>query len=280
MFRKTICACGLLVLLVSISTSAHNRAAAQEKAAIQKSAEAQDTPKPLDPDDPRLTFSFPVHEDWKPFRFKVELNRTGMVTGVQVFREGESKPFQTLSADGGDLSEPVTEGWDRYEISMLIDHADLNFDGFEDLEWLQYYIPHLGKKLYWIYLWDNKAGIFRYSNELAELSVNPVPHPENKTLTTHEDWQGGAWQESTYRWNDGKLELIEQNSLLGDWGDQSNGKCGFHFSCSRLIKGKMVTTLEKPICDVDEMQNLPDCSAATPPASKAPAKKPSTEKKN
>jgi hypothetical protein len=43
---------------------------------------------------------------------------------------------------------------------------------------------------------------------------------------------------------------------------------------------EMVTTLEKPVCTDDEMQNLPDCpDEAAPPASKAHGTKPVAVKK-
>lgn len=282
MFRETICACSLLALLASFSPNAHNQAAAQGKAAPQKDVADQDAPKPLDPNDPRLTFSFPIQPGGKPFRFKVELNKTGNIAGVSVFRDRDSKPFQTLtSCQNIDFTDPVTEFWTGYEIAMLINHADLNFDGFEDLELLQNYIPHLDKKLYCIYLWDNKTGRFIYSKELTDVGVNLVTHSENKTLTTREDWQGGPWEKSTYRWNSGKLELIEQDGLYGDWSTQTDKKCGFEFSCNRLINGEMVTTLEKPVCTPEEMDNLPPCPAAvTPPAPKAPAKIPILKSKD
>lgn len=91
--------------------------------------------------------------------------------------------------------------------------------------------------------------------------MNIVPHPENRTISLHDDWQGGTWQESTYRWNDGKLELIEKNSLVGDGSEQSDRGCGFLFICSRLVKGEMTTTLEKQVCS--PMDGLPNCPAAT-----------------
>jgi hypothetical protein len=264
MFKKTIFAFGLIGLLVSFFPSIHNRATAQEKA------------KPLDPNDPRTTFSFPIHPGWKSFRFKVELDKIGTVTGVSVFRPGESTPFQALPSCGTkDLNEQVTEGWEDYDISKLLTHADLNFDGFEDLELLQYYIPHLDKRLYCIYTWDNKTERFRYSPELSDEAVDPVPHPESKTITMRDDWQGGAYELRTYRWKGDKLELIEQNGLYGYWDPQSDGKCGFTFSCSRLVNGKMVTTLEKPVCTVDEMDHTPKCpAAATVPAPTVPPKAP------
>jgi hypothetical protein len=282
MFRKTICTVGLLVLLAFFLPSVLSRAAAQENATTKKSSTAQERPEPLDPNDPRLTFSFPIQKDGKPFSFKVNLDKTGIVSGVSVFRASDATMLQSLPAcKRVGLSEPVTDDWGGYYISNLLDHADLNFDGFEDLELLDYAIPHLDKKIYCIYLWDTKAGRFSYSKELTDISVNLEAHPENKTLTVSEDWQGGASRNSTYRWNGGKLELIEQDSLLGTWGDQSNRKCGFTFTCSRLVNGEMVTTLEKPICTQDEFEKPPECPAAsTPPAPKAPPAKPATEKRN
>lgn len=97
-----------------------------------------------------------------------------------------------------------------------------------DLELMSNYTPHLDKKLYCIYLWDNKLGRFNYSKELTEIASNLEAHRENKTLTAREDWQGGAWEESKYRWNRDKLELIEQNSLLGDWSSQTKDHADSH----------------------------------------------------
>jgi hypothetical protein len=110
MFGKTFCAFVLLVLLASVSPIAQNRAAAQGKAALHESAETQDESKPLDPNDPRLTFSFPIHPGTKPLRFKVELNQTGNITGISVFRSGDSHALQTLPAcESVNLMQQVTE---------------------------------------------------------------------------------------------------------------------------------------------------------------------------
>lgn len=222
---------------------------------------AQERPKPLDSNDSRLNFSFTPHAGDKPLHLKVKLNRKGTITGVTVFREGEPYPLQTLHSCH-DFPDQVDTNWRASEVSQLVVHADLDFDGFEDLELLQNYVPHLDKKLYCIFLWDSKAGQFAYSKELTEIATNLEPHPESKTLGVREDWQGGPWQESTYRWNEGKLELIEQTSLLGDWSQQNDKVCGFTFSCSRLIRGKMAETLTKPICAPEEMSDLPRCPAA------------------
>lgn len=270
------------MLLLSVLFSVHDRATAQASAATNKSAAIHDELKPLDLNDPRLTFSFPIQPGGEPFRFKVNLDKTGKVTSVFVYRAGDPTMLQSLPACGNvDLPNPVNEDWGGYVISNLLKHADLNFDGFEDLELLDYAIPHLDKKIYCIYLWDNKAGRFSYSKDLTDLSVNLEAHPKSKTYTASEYWQGGASQKSTYGWNNGKLELIEQDGLYGDWSLQGVGKCGFTFTCSRLVNGEMVTTLEKPVCTSEDMNNLPECpAAATPSVPNAHTEKPAAPRKD
>jgi hypothetical protein len=225
---------------------------------------AQDQPKPIDPNDPRLTFSFAILPGGTPFHFKVKLDKTGAIAGVSVNREGEARPLQTLPSCS-DFPDEVSENWGWGNLSKLIAHADLNFDRYQDLELMQNYIPHLDKKLYCVFLWDPKTERFVYSKELTDIAVNLEPHPENKTLTKRDDWMGGAWEETTYRWNGGKLEAIEDTSMLGGWGDDPTKQCGFTFTCSRLIGGKMITTFEKPVCTPEEMDNLPGCPSPTTP---------------
>lgn len=245
--RRTICALGTLGLLALILSC------------VPGSAVAQNTEKPLDPNDPRLTFSFPIHTEGKPFRDKVELDKaTGAIAGLSVFGEGDTRPLQTLTActDAG-LGEYVTETWDDFSLSEILMHEDLNFDGYQDLELVQ----NLNPRIDCIYLWDNQTGRFQFSKELSAISLRLDAHPENQTLTTFSYW-GGPWEESTYRWNHGKLEQIASSSLLGDWSNATSERCGFTFTCSSLVNGKMVTTLEKFVCTEEEKDNLPDCPAA------------------
>jgi hypothetical protein len=260
MFRKTICTLGLLVLAVPFPPNVRNRAAAQEKL------------KTLDPHKARTTYLFPVQPGGKPFRFKVELGQASTVIGVSVFREGDSGPFQTLPACKGAITEPLTE-YD--ENLVLLEHADLNFDGFEDLKLLQSYASHLGTKVYCIYLWDNKNGRFRYAPEIP--AVNPVPHPEDRTVSVHQDWQGGLYADSTYRWTGAKFELVEEHGRVYGSDDP---QCGFTDHCDKLVNGEMITTLWKPaVCSDDRPDPPLVCPAgATRPAQNAPKRKPSVQK--
>ena len=271
MSKKTTRCLTLLMLVVLFASGEHYRAVAQQV------GPGQGKPKPLNPENARLNYFFSVRPGEKPFRFKVNLDKTLTVTGVSVFRDGDSSPFQTLSACNSDLKDQLTE-YD--ESSEFLRHADLNFDGFEDLKLLIYYAPHLGKRVECIYLWDTKTGHFRYSPEVSDL-VDPVAHPENKTISSWEDWMGGAYESSTYRWAGVKLELIEQYGLYGDWGSQTDKQCGFSFTCRRLVNGEMVTTLEKPVCTPDEMDKLADCpKEGAPPATKESVTRPVLPKKD
>lgn len=207
-------------------------------AIISKSAVAQEKLKPLDPTKARTTYTFPILSGAQPFRFQVQLDKASTITGVSVFRSGDSAPFQTLAACKGDPTMQLNEYDDQRE---LLKHADLNFDGFEDVELLQYYEPHLDKSLYCVYTWSEPGGYFRYAPEIPR--VDPIPDQERKTITVHEDWQGGVYSDSTYRWSGAKVELIEKNGRL--FGSE-NPKCGFTDYCSKRVKGNMVTTAERP----------------------------------
>ena len=92
---------------------------------------AQEAVKPLDPSKAKTSYSFPLQAGVAPFRFEVQLDGASRITGVQVFASGESSPFQTLPSckrkDG--LTMELTEYDDKLE---LLEHQDLNFDGFED----------------------------------------------------------------------------------------------------------------------------------------------------
>jgi hypothetical protein len=100
---------------------------------------AQETLKPLEPGKAKTNYSFPIQSGSPLFRFAVQLDGTSSITGAQVFRPGESVPFQSLPAckRKDDLHMELTEDDAERE---LLKHQDLNFDGFEDVQLLQYYV--------------------------------------------------------------------------------------------------------------------------------------------
>jgi hypothetical protein len=202
------------------------------------SAAAQENPKPVDPSKARTNYSFPVRPDRQPFRFQVQLDKSMTITGVSVFHQDDSTPFQFLPSCGKDLTMELSENDAELE---LLKHADLNFDGFEDVQLMQFFHPHLAKSVFCIYLWDDQTGRFRYAPEIP--SVDPIPHPENKTITVDQDFFGGVFSHSTYRWQAAKLELVEENGMVSGSEDPN---CGFTSYCSRLINGEITITAERP----------------------------------
>jgi hypothetical protein len=255
MYKLKVCAAPLLALPLWIVAIAPDHATAQQPS------------KPLDPHRARTTYSFPIRRGAAPFRFQVELDQTRAVTSVAVFRAGEASPFQTLPA----CTNIVTGAVDDTDAEQeLIAHADLNFDGFEDVQLLQFRHAQLGTKLYCIYTWDNNNGRFRYAPEIP--SANPVAHPENKTITVHRAWEGGIYADSTYRWAGASLPLIEEHGRVTGSDDP---KCALTDHCDKVIGGNMITTLWRPVVCSDGRQDPPlVCPVgATRPASNAPRKK-------
>jgi hypothetical protein len=210
----------------------------------------------LDPSKARTNYSFPVRPGRQAFRFQVQLDNSMTITGVSVFRQGDSTPFQLLAACKDDLTMELNEYDDERE---LLKHADLNFDGFEDVQLLQYFHPHLATSVFCIYLWDHSAGRFRYAPEIP--AINPLPHPENKTITVHQDLFGGVLSDSTYRWEGAKLELVEENGRVSG---SENPECGFTDYCSRLINGEITITAERPAGCSDKPDVPVDCSPVAP----------------
>lgn len=232
---------------------------------------AQEQVKPLDPSKAKTSYSFPLQAGSMPYHFEVQLDRTSTIIGVQVFRPEESSTFQTLPAckrkDG--LTMELTDDDEGRE---LVKRQDLNFDGFEDLQLLRYYVPHLGKSLFCIYVWNPRDGLFRDAPEIPDM--DPVAHPGNKTITVHEDLFGGVFNDRINRWSGPTVQLVVENGRL--YGSK-RPDCGFTDYCSRLINGKMVTTAERPsTCENNEPPPLV-CPSIIP--ANTPAKQSSPQRK-
>jgi len=194
--------------------------------------------KPLDPHSVLTDYSFRVRPGVPALFFRVELDGTSTVTGVSVFHEGEPNPFQRLPSCDKDLPMQLLEGDEKL---ALVRHADLNFDGYEDLEVLQYVNDHLGKSIFCVYLWDHKTARFRYEPQL--FIADPIPHPETRTITSHNEYQDGPHTDSTYQWRGNKLALIAEEGIDNDSKDE---QCGVTSFCRRLVNGEMRTIEEKP----------------------------------
>jgi hypothetical protein len=201
--------------------------------------------KKLDPKLARIRYSFSVHAGAPPLTFLVQVDESSVVTGVQVFQPSNAAPFQTLPACK-DLPMQLFEGDERL---TLVEHADFNFDGYEDIELLQYLNDHLGKKVFCVYLWDPASGRFQYEPQL--FIADPVPHPDTKTITSHAEYFGGEHIDSTFHWEGAKLVLVSESGLVRG----PKLECGFVEYSRKLIKGKM-QTMDENYTDCDEKPHV------------------------
>src|SRR5262249_51328657 len=120
------------------------------------------------------------------------------------------------------------------------------------------------KAIYCIYAWNPKGGAFRHASEIPD--TDPVAHPENKTITVHEDFFGGVFIDRTYRLINGRAQLVVENARVSG---SNCADCGFTDYCSWLINGKMVTTVLRPFgCEHDEPTAVvcPSIVPVLPPA--------------
>jgi hypothetical protein len=211
--------------------------------------------KPLDPTVAQRKYSFRIRPGAEALSFRVEVDSTSTVIGVSVFHEGQRGPFQTLSSCNKDLPMQLLEGDEQL---ALVKHADFNFDGNEDLQLLQYVNDHLGKSLFCVYLWDDKTGLFRYEPQL--FIADPIPHPETRTITSHSDYQGGPFTDSTYQWRGTKLVLLAESGT--SYGSK-DPQCVFTNFCRKLVNGKMRTIAEKPTACSGNPIDILDCPTST-----------------
>jgi hypothetical protein len=191
--------------------------------------------KPLDPKMANTSYTFEVRPGLR-FTFHVELDETSTIRAVTVFRENERTPFQTLPACDYTGRMQLFEGDEQ---TAIVEHGDLNFDGYQDVKLLTYLNDHLGKKIFCVYLWAGNTNHFRYEKQL--LIADPIPHPETKSITSHSEYQGGTFADSTYEWRGTKLVLVAED---GTRDNVRYPECGpIHFS-RRLVNGRILTTDE------------------------------------
>jgi hypothetical protein len=184
----------------------------------------------------------------------VQLDDTSTIARALISHGAGQISFQTLSPCNKDLPMTLYEGDEHL---ALVEHADLNFDGFEDLKVLQYVNDHLGKSLFCIYLWDDRIGQFR---EEPQLFGNPEPDPKNKRIFFHEEYFGGVYIDKTCIWRGSKLLLIAEKGLLSG---SSKADCRFTSFCSRLLNGKM-QRIEKPtVCGDGPIEEV-SCPSTVP----------------
>ncbi|MEO8371911.1 MAG: hypothetical protein ABI806_22180 [Candidatus Solibacter sp.] len=126
---------------------------------------------------------------------------------------------------------------------------------------MQYYHHHLGKSIFCVYLWDEKASKFRYEPQIP--MPDPVPHAESKTITTHDERMGGTSADAVYVWSGNKIIEIAEWGLANDFGMVgANANCPWTAWCSKRINGKMRRVAMKSTGCNDTAQAPVQC---TPP---------------
>lgn len=194
--------------------------------------------KRLDPKSAVTDYTFSIRPGMD-VSVHVTLDATSTIIGTSISHSGEHVPFQEFLPCNKALPMQLYEG---DEDLALVAHADLNFDGYEDLKVLQYFNDHLGKSLFCVYLWDDRTGRFREEPTLSGLG-NFTADPKSKTISAHEDYFGGVYKDSTWAWRGPKLVLISESGLVSG---SENPDCGFTFYCNRLVNGKMRELINKP----------------------------------
>ena len=92
---------------------------------------------------------------------------------------------------------------------------------------------------------------------------DPTPHPDNRTITSHNEYMGGDWSDSVYVWSAGKIIPIAQWGLINTSGEAgANANCPWTAWCAKRINGKMRTVSRRVTAcnDTD-----PVAVACTPP---------------
>ena len=202
--------------------------------------------KPLDSKSAKSEYSFPVRVGRPPLTIRVQIGEDGKIGDALVFHNGERTAFQTLTSCQPELAMELYQG---DEDTVLVEHADFNFDGYEDIKLLQQRNPHLGNSIFCVYLWDEKTGQFRYEPQIP--LVDPIPHAENKTITTHHEYFGGTHSDSVCVWMYGKVTEIASWGLANEGGmPGGDSNCPWTAFCYKRINGKMRTvTLKATGCN-------------------------------
>ena len=153
---------------------------------------------------------FRIHPDLPIYVFHLIGNPAdNMIDRIEIVPENTTAPMQVLDTNMG---EPA------YRDAEYFSAEDMNFDGYQDIKLLAWW-GATGNKGYVYWLFDPLKKRFVKNDALSELS-NPVPHPDDKTITTHSvgGMGGMIYVDGTYSFDEkGKLILIRLEKQ--DWID-------------------------------------------------------------
>ncbi len=191
--------------------------------------------QPLDSTAAETEYRIVVRSGRPPLIIRVEIGDGGKLGDTLVYHPGDSTPFQRLASCDPSLALDLNE---QPTHRVLVEQADLNLDGYDDLKRLQFYDAHLDKSIFCVYLWDEKASRFGQQPQIT--LTNPIPHPENRTITSHSEFFGGTWSDSLYVWSAGKLLPIAEWGVTNEPSSTgANVACPWTAWCAKRISGQM-----------------------------------------
>ncbi|WP_162903177.1 XAC2610-related protein [Taibaiella koreensis] len=166
------------------------------------------------------------------------LRKTGTLFSVMI--DDSARLIVTRNADGKRI---LDESLSEYDAGVHLDDTsyglpyriwDINFDGYDDLS----FSSSSGnvQRFEAVYLYDPSRKTLAYQQELSEIACLDVDR--KRRLITGNCFHSSAaenWTE-TYRWQKGKLILVEKEGTMPCPADQD---CYYTYKQKR-IKGKMV----------------------------------------
>ncbi len=215
--------------------------------------------------EPRTTYHFRLSEKGPELTFQVALDKDLVPESISVFRADESRPFQILQnrckSSPGDYPN-----WD-YPALELLRAADMEFDGYNDIELVAYgNMPHLENLFYCVWLWDPGTQRFHESSGWTDVA-DPKPDPMTRTIHSHRYYLGGPEIEQTYAWLEGKLTLIEVDSLFYDGPVPG---CGL-YTVEKRVTGELKEVQSETVDPGKHgfpLENRIPCSRTKPPDQK------------
>jgi len=171
------------------------------------------------------------------FRFEYATDPAGAIRQVLVYRD--QVQIQALdSCTGRDVprGNGLGELW----------HPDFNFDGYRDLMMRVEFEPVTDSSSYCIWLYDPKTQTFVLSDELSHL-INPQPDPDHKTVVAGRKilCSRQCYEEDTYKWSDGHLRLVREESLTEDPLVAPESQCRWVWAIKKERNGKLVENRDR-----------------------------------
>lgn len=179
-------------------------------------------------------FEFQIHEDLKPYIFKLYGNKSNHIEKIEIIIKGEASPFQSIYTTSQSPYQSPYKGAKYFEA------VDMNFDGYKDIRLLDWW-GATGNKGYRCWLYNPKKKRFYINRELGGLSNPRFDCKKKKIYTSGTGGHAGMIHcISILTFISGKLICLE--SERQDYVKEKNHYLRIR---SKLINGKMVEVERK-----------------------------------